>query len=210
MLVKTSAVFPLSNEAVVSRVTMSVVPKARPDTLPELTISLAPCAPLCRRSTSRARVERSLTGLLTALERKHCDPIAAAVAGTATERFHHVLTAATWEPQALDAQRVPALVAQRPPYGLLLLDETSFPQQGRSAVSGARQYAGTLGQVAHGQVVVSAPSVADEPTSSAPVHWPLSARLSRPAGWAADRARRAKGRGPTDGAFPTKLEGHVL
>ena len=63
---------------------MPVVPKASPDVLPELATSLAPFAPLFRRATSRASVERSLTGLLTDLERKHCDTIAAAVAGTST------------------------------------------------------------------------------------------------------------------------------
>jgi len=63
-----------------------VVPNASAETLPALAASLAPCAPLFRRSTSRASGERSFTGRLTDLERKHCDPIAAAVAGTSTER----------------------------------------------------------------------------------------------------------------------------
>jgi len=62
------------------------VPKASPDTLPERATYLQPFAPLFRRSTSRASVERYLTGLLTDLERKNCDTIAAAVAGTSTER----------------------------------------------------------------------------------------------------------------------------
>jgi hypothetical protein len=64
-----------------------VVPKASPDTLPELAISLEPFAPLFRRSTSRESLERSITGLLTALAQKNCDTIAAAVAGTSTERL---------------------------------------------------------------------------------------------------------------------------
>jgi SRSO17 transposase len=105
--------------------------------------------------------------LLSDLPRKNCDTIAAAVAGTSTERWQHLLTDATWEPQALDHQRVPALVAQSPPHGLLVLDDTGLPKQGRASVGVARQYAGTLGKVAHGQVVVSAPYVADEPTSRA-------------------------------------------
>jgi len=185
---------------------MSVVPKASPVTLPELTTSLAPFAPLFRRSTSRESVERYLTGLLTDLERKNCDTIAAAVAGTSTARLQQVLTDATWAPQALDAQRVQALVAQRPPSGLLLLDDTGLPKQGRSSVGVARQYSGTLGQVANCQVVVSAPDVADAPTSRAPVHWPLTARLSLPEVWAAESARRAKVRVPTDVALQTKPE----
>ena len=185
---------------------MDVVPKASPEILPELATYLKPFAPLFRRSTSRASVERYLTGLLTDLERKNCDTIAAAVAGTSTERLQHLLTDATWAPEALDTQRVQALVAQSPPDGLLLLDDTGLPKQGRSSVGVARQYSGTLGKVANCQVVVSAHYVADEPTSRAPIHWPLTARLYLPEGWAADSARRTKVHVPTDVVFQTKPE----
>src|SRR5215475_6023453 len=87
-----------------------VVPKASPATLPELATYLAPFAPLFRCSTSRASVERYLTGLLTDLPRKNCDTIAAAVAGTSTERLQHLLTDATWDPQALFVQRLTLLL----------------------------------------------------------------------------------------------------
>jgi SRSO17 transposase len=184
----------------------SVVPKASPDALPELVAFLEPFAPLFRRSTSRASVERYLTGLLTDLERKNCDTIAAAVAGTSTERLQHLLTDAAWDPQALDQQRVQALVAQSPPHGILVLDDTGLPKQGRSSVGVARQYSGTLGKIANCQVVVSAHYVADEPASSAPVHWPLTAQLYLPAAWAMDVARRSKVHVPAAIAFQTKPE----
>jgi SRSO17 transposase len=184
----------------------AVVPKASPAVLPELATYLAPFAPLFRRSTSRESVERYLTGLLTDLPRKNCDTIAAAVAGTSTERLQHLLTDATWEPQALDQQRVTVLVAQSPPQGILVLDDTGLPKQGRSSVGVARQYSGTLGKVANCQVVVSAHYVADEPTSSAPVHWPLAAQLYLPEAWATDHARRATVHVPTEVAFQTKPE----
>jgi SRSO17 transposase len=193
-------------EIVISRMQTSVVPKASPEPLPELATYLAPFAPLFRRSTSRASVERYLTGLLTDLPRKNCDTIAAAVAGTSTERLQHLLTDATWAPQALDQQRVRALVAQSPPQGLLVLDDTGLPKQGRGSVGVARQYSGTLGKVANCQIVVTAHYVADEPTSSTPVHWPLSARLYVPESWASDSARRAKVHVPTAVAFRTKPE----
>ena len=93
-------------EVVVSHMQTPVVSKASPDTLPELATYLAPFASLFRRSTSRASVARALTGLLTDLPRKNCDTIAAAVAGTSTERLQHLLTDATWDPQALDQQRI--------------------------------------------------------------------------------------------------------
>src|SRR5919205_1075710 len=173
MFTPTSVVFPLRDmEVVVSHMQTCVVPKASPDILPELATYLAPFAPLFRRSTSRASVERYLTGLLTDLPRKNCDTIAAAVAGTSTERLQHLLTDATWGPPALHQQRVTALVAQSPPQGILVLDDTGLAKQARSSVGVARQYSGTLGKIANCQVVVTAHYVADEPTSRAPVHWP--------------------------------------
>jgi SRSO17 transposase len=183
-----------------------VVPKASPAPLPELATYLAPFAPLFRRSTSRESVERYLTGLLTDLPRKNCDTIAAAVAGTSTERLQHLLTDASWDPQALDQQRVLSLVAQSPPQGLLVLDDTGLPKQGRGSVGVARQYSGTLGKVANCQVVVSAHYVADEPTSRAPRHWPMTAQLYLPEGWATAPARRSKVHVPTAVAFQTKPE----
>src|SRR5262250_2759533 len=205
MLTTISAVFPLRDMKVVfSCMKMPVVPKASPETLPELAIYLAPFAPLFRRSTSRESVERYLTGLLTDLERKNCDTIAAAVAGTSTERLQHLLTDATWEPQALDQQRVRTLVAQSPPQGILVLDDTGLPKQGRSSVGVARQYSGTLGKIANCQIVVSAHYVADEPTSRAPVHWPVTAQLYLPEAWATDPARRATVHVPTEVSFQTK------
>jgi hypothetical protein len=137
-------------EVVVSPMPMPVVPKASPDALPELATYLAPFAPLFRRSTSRASVERYLTGLLTDLERKNCDTIAAAVAGTSTECLQYLLTDAAWDPQALDQQRMTALVAQSPPHGLLLLDDTGLPKQGRSSVGVARQYSGRSCRIQQG------------------------------------------------------------
>jgi SRSO17 transposase len=193
-------------EVVVPHMNTPVVPKASPETLPELATYLAPFAPLFRRATSRASVERYLTGLLTDLPRKNCDTIAAAVAGTSTERLQHLLTDATWEPQALDQQRVTALVAQSPPQGILVLDDTGLPKQGCSSVGVARQYSGTLGKVANCQVVVTAHYVADEPTSCAPVHWPLTARLYLPEAWATAQARRAKVHVPPAVTFQTKPE----
>src|SRR5216117_1413407 len=102
------------------------IPKASSDPLPELAAFLEPFAPLFRRVQSRQSLERYITGLLTDLSRKNCDTIAAAVAGTSTERLQHLLTDATWEPQALDQQRVTILVAQSPPQGLLVLDDTGL------------------------------------------------------------------------------------
>jgi SRSO17 transposase len=182
------------------------VPKAGPAPLPELAAYLAPFAPLFCRAQSRHSLERYATGLLTDLARKNCDTIAAAVAGTSTERLQHLLTDADWDPAALDEARVRQLGAVSPPGGVLALDDTGLPKQGRASVGVARQYSGTLGKVANCQVVVTAEYVEDAPETSTPLHWPVSARLFLPEGWAADPARRRRAHVPPDVAFQPKPE----
>src|SRR5260370_11780802 len=128
------------------------VPKASPDPLPELAPFLTPFAPLFRRSQSRESLERYITGLLTDLPRKNCDTIAAAVAGTSTERLQHLLTDAEWDPLALDEWRVRQLAQRSPSGGILVLDDTAFPKKGTQSVGVQPQYCGTLGKVANCQV----------------------------------------------------------
>jgi SRSO17 transposase len=154
------------------------VPKASTDPLPEIARFLEPFAPLFRRAQSRYSLERYVTGLLTGLDRKNCDTIAAAVAGTSTERLQHLLTDADWDSLELDGARVRSLSEKSPQGGiLLLLEDTSFPKQGKSSVGVARQYCGALGKRANCQVVVSGEYVADQPESSRPLHWPVWAQL---------------------------------
>jgi SRSO17 transposase len=185
-------------------VEVEIVPKASPAPLPELASYLAPFAPLFRRSQSRESLERYVTGLLTDLPHKTCDTIAATVAGTSTERLQHLLTDADWDPKKLDEQRVRQLASQSPPDGILVLDDTSFPKQGTSSVGVQRQYCGALGKRANCQVVVSAEYVADAPTTRAPLHWPLTAQLYLPEGWADDPERRNRAHIPKEITFQTK------
>jgi SRSO17 transposase len=180
------------------------VPKAGPAPLPELAVYLAPFAPLFRRAQSRQSLERYVTGLLTDLPRKNGDTIAAAVAGTSTERLQHLLTDADWSPDALDEARVRQLVALSPPGGVLVIDDTGLPKKGTGSVGVAPQYSGTLGKVANCQVVVTAEYVEDAPETSTPLHWPVTARLFLPEGWTADRARRARARVPPEVGHQTK------
>jgi SRSO17 transposase len=167
------------------------VPKASPDALPELAAFLEPFAPLFRRHTSRDSMERYLTGLLTDLPHKTAETIAAAVAGTSTERLQHLLTDAAWDAQALDEARVKQLLAIHPPTaGVLVFDDTGLPKKGTESVGVEPQYSGTLGKIGNCQVVVSAEYLADDPASSTPFHWPVSAQLFLPDSWVADAERR--------------------
>jgi SRSO17 transposase len=180
------------------------VPKASSDPLPEISAFLEPFAPLFRRSQSRHSLERYITGLLTDLNRKNCDTIAAAVAGTSTERLQHLLTDADWDSRQLDGDRVRSLSARSPKGGVLVLDDTSVPKQGKASVGVARQYCGALGKRANCQVVVSTEYVADEPESSRPLHWPVCAQLYLPEGWANDPERRERAHVPEEVGFETK------
>ena len=180
------------------------VPKASSEPLPEIAEFLEPFAPLFRRSQSRNSLERYITGLLTDLDRKNCDTISAALAGTSTERLQHLLTDADWDSLELDETRVRSLGAKSPKGSVLVLDDTSFPKQGKASVGVARQYCGALGKRANCQVVVSAHYVADEPESSRPLHWPVNAQLYLPEGWAKDRGRRERSHVPEEVIFRTK------
>jgi SRSO17 transposase len=182
------------------------LPKGSPDPLPELATFLEPFAPLFRRATSRRSLERYVTGLLTDLPRKNCETIAQAVADTSLEQMQHLLTDATWDPLALDEQRVRLLVERSPANGVLVLDDTGLPKQGKSSVGVQHQYSGTLGKQGNCQLVVSAEYVVDDPSTSQPLHWPLSARLYLPETWAEDRERRQSVHVPETVTFASKPE----
>jgi len=183
------------------------VPKASPEPLPELATFLEPFAPLFRRHTSRDSMERYLTGLLSDLPHKTCETIADVIAGTTTERLQHLLTDAAWDPLELDEARVKRLLELHPVTdGILIFDDTVLPKQGPASVGVAPQYSGTLGKIGNCQVVVSAEYLADNPASSAPFHWPVSAQLFLPESWTQDAERRKQARVPEEISQQTKPE----
>lgn len=183
------------------------VPKASPQPLPELATFLEPFAPLFRRHTSRDSMERYLTGLLSDLPHKTCDTIAQVIAGTSLERLQHLLTDAAWDPLALDEARVKHLLSLHPvTNGILVLDDTGLPKKGRASVGVAPQYSGTLGKIGNCQVVVSAEYLVDDPASSTPLHFPVSAQLFLPEPWAQDAKRRQQAKVPENIRQQTKPE----
>src|SRR5262245_62403808 len=71
----------------------------------------------------------------------------------AYQAFQHFITDAPWTVAPL-WRALRAAIPDRS--GVLLLDGTSFPKQGRHSVGVARQYCGALGKTANCQVAVTA------------------------------------------------------
>ena len=69
------------------------------------------------------------------------------------QAFQHFITHAPWSADRVWRQLRTVIPERR---GVLILDGTSFPKQGRRSVAVARQYCGTLGKVANCQVAVTA------------------------------------------------------
>jgi SRSO17 transposase len=140
-----------------------------------------------------------MTGLLTALPQKNCDTMAKAVPGTSEQRLQEFLTNMQWDETDLNHQRVQKLIAEATlGDGVLVLDDTGFPKQGRASVGVARQYSGTLGKVGNCQVAVTCCYTDPQ------VSWPVAVRLYLPQTWTEAPARCRQARVPSDILFQTK------
>jgi SRSO17 transposase len=174
---------------------------ASPDALPELKGFLASFQVRFRRPEGADALERYTTGLLTELPNKNCDTIAQALPGTSEQRLQAFLTNMQWDEEDLNGQRVHKMVAEATlGDGVLVLDDTGFPKQGKASVGVARQYSGTLGKVGNCQRAVTCCDTDPQAT------WPVGVRLSLPKSWAEDPARRCQARVPADMSFQTTPE----
>ncbi len=99
-------------------------------------------------------LRRYVQGLLSDSARKSMEAMLARVTEPGSyQAFQHFITDAPWSADRV-WRRLRAVLPERA--GLLIIDGTSFPKQGKYSVGVARQYCGTLGKVANCQVAVTA------------------------------------------------------
>jgi SRSO17 transposase len=134
------------------------------------------------RQAHRQYASRYLQGLLNDSERKSMQPMHGRLSDPGSyQGLQHFITHSTWEVRPF-WQRVRSLLPVR--RGVLAIDDTGLPKQGKFSVGVQRQYCGALGKVANCQVAVSTALIADG------MAWPTSLELYLPEDWVTDAFRR--------------------
>jgi SRSO17 transposase len=145
------------------------------------------------------------TGLLAAEGRRSVEPMAAVTAPAGVSAQHqkllHFVANAPWSDERVLAkvrETVLPAIERHGPVEAWIIDDTSFPKQGKHSVGVQHQYCGQLGKQANCQVVVTL-SIANHHASL-----PIAYRLYLPQEWAEAAERRQKARIPEEIAFKTK------
>src|SRR5438067_13348228 len=137
-----------------------------------------------RRREARQHAADYLRGLIADVERKNGWQLAEEVGYAHPRGIQRVLDRYAWDAAAVRAALRRYVVAElSDPQGVLVVDETGFPKQGRHSVGVARQYCGTLGKIANCQIGVLLGY------ATAHGHVGLDCALFVPEDWFADRDR---------------------
>ena len=136
------------------------------------------------RRPQREAASRYLDGLFNDSERKSMQAMHGRLSDPASyQALQHFVTHSPWEAESVWA-RLRAVVPVRT--GILAVDDTGLPKQGRYSVGVQRQYCGALGKIGNCQVAVSTVLVGER------LAWPLTVELYLPQTWAADDERRTR------------------
>jgi SRSO17 transposase len=140
-------------------------------------------------------LRRYVRGLLSDSPRKSMEAMWARLSDPGSyQALQYFITEATWSAEAV-WRRLREVTPARE--GVLIIDGTGFPKQGKASVGVQRQYSGTLGKVGNCQVAVTAALWTG-------VHaWLLGAQLYLPDSWLT-KAQRALARIPKTVAFQEK------
>ena len=136
------------------------------------------------RRAQREAATQYLDGLFNDSERKSMQAMHGRLSDPISyDALQHFITDSPWS-----CERVWSRLREQVPTreGILAIDETSFPKQGKHSVGVKRQYCGALGKIANCQVAVSTVLIAER------LAWPLTFELYVPKEWAEDADRRAE------------------
>jgi SRSO17 transposase len=145
-------------------------------------------------------VPRYLAGLLSHLERKNAEKIAALV-DVERQVIQDCIGTVPWDHRPL-VEVLGGQVAERlgQPDAIIACDPSSFPKRGTHSVGVKRQWCGHRGKVDNGQVGVFMGYVSGQE------HAVLDFRLSLPEEWARDEPRRRECHVPPEVRYQTRHE----
>lgn len=148
------------------------------------------------RRVQRDAASQYLEGLFNDSERKSIQAMHGRLSDPGTyQALQHFVTHSPWEAARL-WDRLRRVVPER--RGVLALDDTGLPKQGKHSVGVQRQYCGALGKIGNCQVAVSSVLIGER------LAWPLSCELYLPAAWLDDPDRRAEATIPERTRFREK------
>jgi SRSO17 transposase len=152
-----------------------------------------------RRPEAFEHARDYLRGLVAEVERKNGWQLAEQAGYAHPRGIQRVLDRYAWDAEVVrDDLRAYVVAELGDPGGVLVVDETGFPKQGRHSAGVARQYCGTLGKRANCQVGVFLGY------AGASGHVGLDRALYLPQEWTDDRSRCRQAGIPDAVAFRTK------
>lgn len=152
------------------------------------------------RKERRQHAEEYVRGLLMDGERKSIEPMADRLPDGNVQALQQFVNQSPWPSDQVRASLARKVEAEFVPEAYWLIDEVSFPKQGKHSVGVARQYCGALGKTANCQVSVTLDLGTEE--ASTPLDW----ALYLPKQWIEDPVRREKAGIPEQITFRTKPE----
>ena len=156
---------------------------------------------LCMGRKERGQhAKEYIRGLLMDGERKSIEPMANRLPDGNAQALQQFVNQSPWPTEQVRASLARKMEGEFVPEAYWLIDEVSFPKQGKHSVGVARQYCGALGKTANCQVAVTLDLGTEE--SSTPLDW----ALYLPEQWIKDKARRKKAGIPEAVTFKSKPE----
>ena len=152
------------------------------------------------RKERREHAKEYIRGLLMDGERKSIEPLASRLPDGNVQALQQFVNQSPWPSQEVRASLARRVEGEFVPEAYWLIDEVSFPKQGKHSVGVAHQYCGTLGKTANCQVAVTLDLGTE--ASSTPLDW----ALYLPEQWINDPIRRKAAGVPEQITFKTKPE----